>query len=284
MNMKQDNIHWYPGHMAVATREIRKGLKIVDMIIELIDARAPISSRHPFLANYDGNKLHLIIMTKTDLADPYVTVHWEAYFEERRMPILALNVLEKNSAATIVKKALEIGHVVFEKQIAKGMRPQPLRAMVIGIPNVGKSTLINRLAKRKAAVVEDRPGVTRAPQWIKPNDKIWLLDTPGVLPMNYEHKLTSTHLAAIGAIKRDVLPLESLTSYIYKYVKSNYPKLLFKYLQTDAFNDYDSFINAVGLRFGLMNQGIIAREQAINRFYDDFKAGTIGRVSLEVAY
>ena len=156
--------------------------------------------------------------------------------------------------------------------------------MVIGIPNVGKSTLINRVAQRRATVVEDRPGVTRAPQWIKPNDKLWLLDTPGVLPMNYELKLTATHLASIGAIKRDILPLEAICSYLFTYLRSGYPKLLIKYLEGDYPRDFEPFLDAVAKRFGLLNQGVADRAQALLRFYDDFKDGTIGRVSLEVAY
>ena len=280
MNGNNKPIHWYPGHMAVATREIEKNLKIVDMIIELIDARAPISSRHPFLANYPGPKSHLIVMSKTDLADPRVTSRWEIYFKERKLALVSVDLQSRLSAPIIISRALEISRGVIERQIAKGMKPQPIRAMVIGIPNVGKSTLINLLARKSAAEVSDRPGVTRAPQWIKPNNKLWLLDTPGVLPMNYDLRLTALHLAAIGSIRRDILPLDDISSYLYKYIRSNYPKYLERYLDANVAADYQAFLQQVATRFGLIDD----IQKAAIRFYDDFKSGKIGRVSLEVAY
>ncbi len=272
-------IHWYPGHMAVATKDIQKNLKLVDMIIELIDARAPISSRHPFLAQYHGNKGRLIVMAKTDLADPIVTSRWEIYFKERQLPLLALNLFDRQAPGQIIEKALEISAPIHAKQIAKGMKPQPIRALVIGIPNVGKSTLINRIAKHAVAQVADRPGVTRAPQWIKPNDRIWLLDTPGVLPMNYDLKLTALHLAAIGAIKRDILPLDAIAAFLHQYILANYSKMLDRYLGFEASQDFHQFMNQLGERFLIKETN-----QAIARFYDDFRTGIIGRITLEVVY
>lgn len=272
-------IHWYPGHMAVATKDIEKSLKIVDMIIEVIDARAPISSRHPFLAQYNGNKGRLIVMAKTDLADPIVTSRWEIYFRERNLSLLALDLFDRRAPGQIIEKALEIAAPIHAKQLAKGMKMQPIRALVIGIPNVGKSTLINRIAKHTVAKVSDRPGVTRAPQWIKPNDRIWLLDTPGVLPMNYDLKLTALHLAAIGAIKRDILPLDSIAAFLHQYLMGNYPKLLNKYLGFDAPKDFSQFMLRLAERFLIKEPN-----QAIERFYDDFRTGIIGRVTLEVVY
>ncbi len=272
-------IHWYPGHMAVATKDIQKNLKLVDMIIELIDARAPISSRHPFLAQYNGNKGRLIVMAKTDLADPIVTSRWEIYFKERQLPLLALNLFDRQAPGQIIEKALEISAPIHAKQIAKGMKPQPIRALVIGIPNVGKSTLINRIAKHTVAQVADRPGVTRAPQWIKPNDRIWLLDTPGVLPMNYDLKLTALHLAAIGAIKRDILPLDAIAAFLHQYIRGNYPKMLDRYLGFESSKDFHQFMEQLGDRFLIKEMN-----QAIERFYDDFRTGIIGRITLEVVY
>lgn len=266
--------------MAVATREIEQKLKIVDMIIEIIDARAPISSRHPFLANYQGPKSHLIVMSKTDLADEYATNRWEVYFHERNLPLVTADLSKRSSAAIIINRALAITYHVIEKQKSKGMKPQPIRAMVIGIPNVGKSTLINLIANKNSAFVSDRPGVTRAPQWIKPSDRLWLLDTPGILPMNYNLKLTAMHLAAIGAMRRDILPLDEITVYLYKYIQSNYPKVLQQYTGGELSPDYHAFIKQVARRFGLLED----ESKAALRFYDDFKSGKVGRISLEVAY
>ncbi len=278
--MNERPIHWYPGHMAVATKEIEKNLKLVDMIIEVIDARAPISSRHPFLASYQGPKVHLLVMSKSDLADHYVTSRWEKYFAEKNLPLITVDLLSQQAGKKVIDHALKISRHVIAKQIAKGMKPQPLRAMVIGIPNVGKSTLINRIAKKAATVVSDRPGVTRAPQWIKPRQDLWLLDTPGVLPMNYELKLTALNLASIGAIKRDILPLDTLTTYLYKYIRSGYPRYLDVYVGETAQPEVGCYMQQVARRYGLLDDVNKAKE----RFYDDVKSGKLGRLSFEVAY
>jgi ribosome biogenesis GTPase A len=192
---------------------------------------------------------------------------------------LALNLFDKDAPAQIIQKALEIAVPIHAKQTAKGMKPQPIRALVIGIPNVGKSTLINRIAKHAVAQVADRPGVTRAPQWIKPNERIWLLDTPGILPMNYDLKLTALHLAAIGAIKRDILPLETIAAFLHQYIRSNYPKMLDKYLGFETPKDFHQFMARLSGRFLIKDMN-----QAIERFYDDFRTGIIGRITLEVVY
>jgi ribosome biogenesis GTPase A len=223
-------------------------------------------------------------MTKIDMADHAATTGWEVFFKERGLTMLALDLFDNKSPDIILAAALEMNKALHQRQIAKGMKPQPIRAMVIGIPNVGKSTLINRLSSRQATVVSDRPGVTRAPQWIKPNNKIWLLDTPGVLPMNYEIPLMSLHLASIGAIKRDILPLDTIGKFLFDYIKRNYPRLLDRYVDHQVAPSYESFLILVANRFGLLDQGVPDIDKAIARFYDDFKSGKIGRISLEVAF
>ena len=278
------SIHWYPGHMAAATKKIREHLKVVDIIVELVDARAPISSRHPFLADYEGKKARLLILAKSDLADPYATSRWIQYFEERHYAVLALNLMDMHSGKALVQSLKTIGQPVWDRQASKGMKPQPLRAMIVGIPNVGKSTLINRLAKKSAVEVADRPGVTRAPQWIKPDDQIWLLDTPGILPMHYELKRTAINLALVGSIKRDVLPIGELAEFLFGFMTSNYTKLLRNYLGHQVPTLYPTFLDEVAQRFGLVAHGALDRDQAASRFYQDFKDGIIGRATLEVAY
>jgi len=277
-------IHWYPGHMAAASKEILRYLKIIDIVVEIIDARAPISSRHPYFATYEGPKSHLLIMAKSDLADGYATTRWRQFYAEKGFSTLALNLQEPASVPTIIRAIKDIGAPLWEKQAAKGMKPQPLRAMIVGIPNVGKSTLINRLAHKNAVNVENRPGVTRAPQWIKPDDKIWLLDTPGILPTNYELKVTAINLALIGSVKRDILPIETLSEHLYHFMASGYPHLFESYLGGRIPPTYEATLDHVATRFGLLSQGMPARDQAAWRLYQDFKDGVIGPMTLEVAY
>ena len=181
--MKQ--IHWYPGHMKKAQIDIQEKVKVVDLVIELLDARIPLSSRNPTLFNLTQNKNRLVVLTKADLADPQVTKSWVEYFKNAGFEAIFVDLANEKDVKTIIKTAEKCSENRNQKLIAKGMKPQPIRAMVIGIPNVGKSTLINKIAKRNAASVENKPGHTKAQQWIKVSDKFQLLDTPGILPSNY---------------------------------------------------------------------------------------------------
>ncbi len=282
--MKNNLIHWYPGHMAVATKDIEKYIKIVDVIVELVDARAPMSSRHPFLANYAGPKRHLIVMSKADLADSYATTRWIAYFAERNLPLVGLDLTDVHAGDVVLRMALQSAVELHKKQVSKGMKPQPVRAMIVGIPNVGKSTLINRVSHHQSTVVADRPGVTRAPQWIKTNDKIWLLDTAGVLPMNYELPHTAMHLALIGSIRRDILPRLDMARHLFKYMQSSYPHLLEAYTGSATPTELTDFLALVARRFGLLDQKDTTSEKAADRFTDDFRTGKLGRITLEVVY
>ncbi|MFA7032558.1 MAG: ribosome biogenesis GTPase YlqF, partial [Bacilli bacterium] len=201
-----NQIHWFPGHMNKALKEIGEKIKIIDVVIELFDARAPLSSVNPQLEEAIKNKKRLVVLTKADLADPTMTKKWEEELKKHYDLLLTLD-LTKASACSAIEKAVSLlGQEKWAKDRKRGMKPQPIRTMIIGIPNVGKSSLINRLAKRKAAGVQNKPGYTRGEQWIKVNNNFLLLDTPGILPMNYDDRRKATNLALIGSVRDDILP------------------------------------------------------------------------------
>ena len=201
-----NNIHWFPGHMSKALREVEEKIKMMDVVIELFDARAPLSSINEQLEEVSKNKKKLYLISKSDLADPVQTDKWAEHFKNANSEVVVVNLLNKNTFDIISKAVIKLGKAKWDKDIARGMKPQPIRTMIIGIPNVGKSSLINLLAKRKAAGVQNRPGYTRGEQWIKVNKDFLLLDTPGILPMNYENKQKAANLALIGSIREEILP------------------------------------------------------------------------------
>ena len=199
-----NQIHWFPGHMSKALKEVEEKIKIIDVVIELLDARAPLSSINVQLENLIKNKKRLVILTKPDLADPVETKKWEEFLLTKYDSLLSLNLTDGNATNQIVKAVTELGQDKWAKDKAKGMKPQALKTMIIGIPNVGKSSLINRFAKRKAAGVQNKPGYTRGEQWIKVSNEFILLDTPGILPMNYENNpIAEVHIKGMISVSPD---------------------------------------------------------------------------------
>lgn len=219
-------IQWYPGHMAKAKREVQEKLKLVDFVIELVDARTPVSSQNPMLQEILGEKQKLIVLMKSDLADPQVTEQWVNHFEEEGNIALSVDVNQKKDIERLIHKAKELGQGVNDKRASKGVQPRAIRAMIIGIPNVGKSTLINRLANKKRAEVGDKPGVTKKQQWIKIRGKFELLDTPGILWPKFEEEEVGYKLATTGSIKDTILHLDEVVIYLLKFLKEHYPTLL----------------------------------------------------------
>ena len=282
--MKQ--IQWFPGHMSKALREIGERVKVIDIVIEVVDARAPLSSRNPELDKLIGNKQHLILLNKKDLANEQITKQWIQYFKEKGFGALAIEATRVNYNE--VKQAcLTLLKEKFDKEKAKGLRPRAIRALIVGIPNVGKSTLINRLAKRKAANVENRPGVTKSQQLIKIDKDFELLDTPGVLWHNFEEKEVGIKLALIGTIKQNILPKEELCYRCLKYL-SNYKKgVLSARYGIEEFaieNEEDCYkmLDAIGVKRGLIQKGnVVDLEATIQRILNEFSNGTLGRFSLD---
>ncbi|NLB48993.1 MAG: ribosome biogenesis GTPase YlqF, partial [Erysipelotrichia bacterium] len=219
-------IHWFPGHMSKALAEIENKIKLVDVVIELLDARAPLSSINENLEKLIKNKKTLIVLTKEDLADAKQTTIWIEQLKKEYSQIIALNLKKASSANVLARAVIALGKDKWEKQKARGMKPQPIKAMIIGIPNVGKSALINRLAKRKAAGVQNKPGFTRGEQWIKVSQDFTLMDTPGILSMNYDIEYKAVKLVLIGAIREDILPNEKLSEKLLNFLKLKYPHAL----------------------------------------------------------
>ena len=222
--MKQ--IHWYPGHMKKAQIEVQDRVKVVDLIVELLDARIPLSSRNEVLFKLTQNKPRLVVLTKVDLADPKITKEWINEFESKGFACVFADLKKDNDVKNIVTQAIKLGDEKNTKLVAKGMKPQPIRTMIIGIPNVGKSTLINKIAKRNAASVQNKPGHTKSQQWIKVSDKFELLDTPGILPPSFDDENKAINLALVGSINEEILPNEELAKIAFNHLKENYVELL----------------------------------------------------------
>ena len=219
-------IQWFPGHMAKARREVTENLKLVDIVFELIDARLPLSSRNPMIDEVIHQKPRLVILNKMDLADVAETARWINYFDARGTRAVAINSFEGKGLQTVTKVAKEILQPKIERMKKRGIRPGAIRAMIVGIPNVGKSTLINRLAKKNIAKTGNTPGVTKAQQWIKFEKELELLDTPGILWPKFEDKEAGYKLALTGAIKDSIVNMEDLAVYGLRFLEENYPDRL----------------------------------------------------------
>ncbi len=277
-----NQIHWFPGHMSRALRDVEDRIKMIDVVIELLDARAPLSSINSQLENLIKNKKRLVILTKPDLADPLETKKWEQILLTKYDSLLSLNLTDGNATNQIVKAVSKLGQEKWAKDKAKGMKPQALKTMIIGIPNVGKSSLINRFAKRKAAGVQNKPGYTRGEQWIKVSNEFVLLDTPGILPMNYENKKNAANLALIGSIREEILPNTDLVNMLLSYLKSNYPNSLKERFNIDEISSYEDVIKAIcEVRKLLDSKGDFDIARGESLLLKEFKEGKLGRITLE---
>ena len=280
------DIQWFPGHMAKALREISERIKVVDIVIEICDARAPLSSINPELFNIIKNKPRIMILSKKDLADENNTKSWLKYFEEKGYIALAMN-LNKDNLDTIFNISKVCLKEKIEKDKRRGLKPQPIRALVVGIPNVGKSTFINKLSKRKAANVGNMPGVTKAQQWIKIKNDFELLDTPGVLWPKFENQEIGTKLALIGTIKQDILDKSNLAYSLLNYLFNEHPEFLtnrYGIELVDEFNDENEIIllERIGRKRGLLKaKGEVEINRVEEIILKEFKEGLMGRYSLE---
>lgn len=278
------NIQWFPGHMTKAQRMIEENLKMVDAVCEILDARIPGASRNPDIDRLSGDKPRLVILNRIDLADPAVTAKWRKYFENKGLAVLETDARSGkgvNSFVPAVRKLLDEKVKTYE---AKGQVGRPLRVMILGIPNVGKSTFINKVAKRKAAAAGDKPGVTRGKQWINIDRSLDLLDTPGILWPKFDSQEVGELLAITNAIKSDVLDKESLGANFMLRLRSMYPQALiqrYKFEPDPEANGFELLEQAAKKRGFLISKGEYDLERMANTLLGEYHEGKLGRLSLE---
>jgi len=276
------NIHWFPGHMKKALNEIDEKIKLVDVIIEILDARAPLSSLNPELENRTKNKKKLIILSKIDLADPKLTQKWIEYLKDKFPLVIGLNLNDPKATKVLTENVAILGKEKHAKDISKGMKPQPIKAMILGVPNVGKSSLINRLAKRNAAGVQNKPGYTRGEQFVKVNNDFILLDTPGVLPMNYDDKKSATKLALLGSMREDILPNDVLVDNLLKTLAKAYPNSLKERFDIENITTPEEVLSSIAKKRGLLVNGDLDLSKAEILLLKEFKDGKLGKITLDL--
>jgi len=273
------NIQWFPGHMAKARREIEEKLKVVDIALVLLDSRIPYSSQNPMAMEILKNKPQLIVLTKSDMADSAMTKKWENYFNTQGKKTIAVDSIKGINIKKIESFSREILKEKIEKDLKRGLKPRPIRAMIVGIPNVGKSTLINKLVGRKVANVGNMPGVTKAQQWIRLNQNIELLDTPGVLWPKFDDKQVGINLALTGAIKDQILPKEDLAFYLVGYLKEHYPNLIKERFDVDPDKESINIIEDILVKRGNKKDDY---ERGYDIILNDFKNARIGKITLDI--
>lgn len=274
------NIQWYPGHMKKTRDLIQEHIKLVDIVVELLDARAPQATTNPQFDDLLGSKKRLIVLNKADLADPNVTKQWIDYYEARGYVVLTFNA-KTDPSKRLLEAIRRVGSFVAQRQQAKGQKPRSIRAMVIGIPNVGKSSLINRLIGRSSAKTGDKPGVTRGKQWLRLSGNVDLFDTPGILWPKFENDDQALRLAFIGSINDDILDRYKLSKHLLAAICQSYPQAT-----TDRYDvacgDLDQMLEAIGRKRGLLLKGGLIDDDRLTRMLlDEFRGGLLGRISLE---
>ena len=282
-DMKQ--IQWFPGHMAKTRRLIAANLSLVDAVVEIVDARSPLSSRNPEMDHMTKNKPRLVLLNKSDLADERSTQQWINYFRRNGCEALAVDCKSGKGLKSILPALKNtVLKELMDKREKNGMKGAAIRLMIVGIPNVGKSSLINKLAGSKRAKVEDRPGVTRTKQWVKLDNNTELLDMPGVLWPKFEDQSVAVRLAFTGAISDDILDIETLAMKLLSYLAENYPNSLTERYKIEL-SDEDTgldLLEKVGKKRGMMiSGGEINTERAAITVLDEFRSGKLGRITLE---
>ncbi|MBR6252239.1 MAG: ribosome biogenesis GTPase YlqF [Clostridia bacterium] len=284
-NVERNGINWYPGHMAKARREIGEAMSKVDLVFELVDARCPEASRNPILNELIGKKPRIIILNKADLADEKVNKMWIERFKKENQSAILADSVKGTGVKEIVKAAYLIMDEKLKKQEAKGMVGGNIKAMIVGIPNVGKSTLINKIAGKQTANTGNKPGVTKKNQWIRLDDRLQLLDTPGVLWPKLDDEVHARHLAYVEAIKDEVVEIEEIAVQLADELAQNYKKELYERFKIADDFSYEmpyELLEEIGRKRGcLIKGGEIDYNKAANVLIDEFRSGKIGRLSLE---
>lgn len=280
------NIQWYPGHMTKTRRQMENDVKLVDLVAEVVDARIPVSSRNPDIDTMVGDRPRLIIFNRADQADPVMSAHWMAWFRGKGYGVLETDA---KSGKGVSQFSAAAKNVLKDKLVAwkaKGQVGRPIRAMVVGVPNVGKSTFINKVARRKSAKASDRPGVTRGKQWVSVDAGLELLDTPGILWPKFEDEITGLHLAFTGAVKDEVTDVEGLACALLELLQERYPKALeerYKLeVNSDSIQGWELLEQCARKRGMLISGGEVDTERMSKVLLDEFRGGKLGRFTLEI--
>ena len=277
------DIQWYPGHMTKAKRQMQEDIKLVDLVIELLDARIPASSENPDIDTLAQNKARLVILNKADLADENANRKWKAYFEKRGMAVILADSRNSGSFKTLSGLVSEACREKIERDRRRGIKNRPVRTMVAGIPNVGKSTFINTYAKKAVAKTGNKPGVTKGKQWIRLGKDLELLDTPGILWPKFEDEKVGVNLSLTGSISDNILNLEELSLKLIAFLRQNYAGVLSSRYDIKEEGADADMLYAIGERRGCVGKGgEISYEKAANILIDEFRSGKLGRISLEL--
>lgn len=276
------NFQWYPGHMTKAKRAMQEDIKLVDLVIELVDARAPVSSRNPDIDELGRNKARIVLLNKSDMSDSAANDLWDAYFKEKGFFVLKINARNGNGLKQVNSLVMEACASKIERDRKRGIKNRPVRAMVVGIPNVGKSTFINSFAGKACTKTGNKPGVTRGNQWIRLNKNVELLDTPGILWPKFEDQHIGLKLALIGSIKDDILNTTELALELIKFLVLEYPdSLTERYgfeVQVDTLKNLEKIAEA---RNCLLKGSELDLDKAAILLLDDFRSGRLGKITLE---
>lgn len=289
------NINWYPGHMAKTKKQIIEDLKLIDVVVELLDARIPLSSQNPDIAKMIGDKKRVVVLNKCDLADSIENDKWINHFRKQGIPAVLTDANSGKGIANVVKEIEKIMEEDLKKQVEKGRVGKRIRVMIVGIPNVGKSSFINRITKKNSLEVGNRPGVTKKKQWIRLSSNIELLDTPGVLWPKFESEEVALHLSYIGSIKDEILDKMEVAFFLTKFLLQNYRNLFCNRYQLDETevqqeleknqNENSNILDVMHMvgrkRGAIVSGGRIDEEKVARLLLDEFRSGKIGKITLE---
>lgn len=278
------NIQWYPGHMTKAKRMMQENMKLIDLIIEIVDARLPVSSRNPEIDDIVGNKPRLMLLNKADIADSSLNREWEKYFAKKGITAYAVSSTSGKNFNFVFDKCKELLSDKIEREKQKGIVNRAIKIMICGVPNVGKSSFINKLSGRKSAITGDRPGVTKGKQWIRLKNGFELLDTPGILWPKFDDEQVGLKLAYTGAIKDEIIDTEELACNLLEYLRDNYPETLEKRYKMENFSQMQGYelLMYLGKKRGfVVSGGEINTERAAGILLDEFRGAVLGNITLE---
>lgn len=280
-SLPSTSINWYPGHMAKTKREIKANLQLIDVVYELLDARIPYSSKNKDIDELVKNKPKILIMTKTDLCDLEITKKWQQYYENMGYKVILTDLINNKNIKQIIEVTSSLSDNMNKKRLSLGMKPRKTRVLILGVPNVGKSTLINRLVGKKAAPTGDKPGITKKLNWIRINDKLELLDTPGILEPKLENKEVALNLAALTSIKEEILDLEQVALHIIDKMLNLYPNTLKTRYNLTNTNTPLIILNQIAKQKGAIKKGEVDYEKVYKIILRDLKEGYLGNITFD---